>query len=246
MKRLLLASLFVFASPSLAEEVVICAVGSINIPDGLTSGLSLPLNISEETTGRVVVSVSVDLEIEHPWIGDLVVRLINPDGATVVDLLARTGTVPYGFPGPFGCGGDDVLALLEDAAADSVEEVCAIGVQPVLAGSLRPSEPLAAFNGLDPEGTWTLLISDRQSGDSGQLISACLRLEVAEDCDGDGVPDACSCVGDLDGDNLVSGADLTILLGAWGSASKNADLDGDGSVGGADLAIMLGAWGSCS
>lgn len=47
--------------------------------------------------------------------------------------------------------------------------------------------------------------------------------------------------GDLDGDNSVGGADLAILLGAWGTAG-NGDLDGDGIVGGADLAILLGAW----
>ena len=245
MRQLLLASFCAFASPCIAEELVLCAGGEANIPDGSTSGLSIPLPVSAEATGRVVVSATVDLEIEHPWVGDLVVRVVAPDGATVVDVLSRTGTVPYGFPGPFGCGADDVLASLDDSAANSVEEVCAIGAQPVLSGSLRPFEPLSAFNGLDPEGTWTLLVSDRQSGDSGQFISACLRLEVAEDCNRDGVPDECVCVGDVDGDNVVGGADLTVLLGAWQTSLETVDLDGDGVVGGADLAIMLGGWGPC-
>jgi hypothetical protein len=51
---------------------------------------------------------------------------------------------------------------------------------------------------------------------------------------------------DLNGDGVVNGADLAILLGAWGACPKGApcpaDLDGDGGVGGADLAILLGAW----
>ncbi|HMN96893.1 MAG TPA: right-handed parallel beta-helix repeat-containing protein [Phycisphaerales bacterium] len=51
------------------------------------------------------------------------------------------------------------------------------------------------------------------------------------------------CIGDLDGDGAVDGADLGLLLGAWGTAA--ADLDGDGVVDGADLGLLLGAWGGC-
>lgn len=51
----------------------------------------------------------------------------------------------------------------------------------------------------------------------------------------------CTLVGDLNGDGIVGGADLAILLGSWGGRGV-ADLDGDGVVGGGDLAILLGAW----
>jgi hypothetical protein len=33
------------------------------------------------------------------------------------------------------------------------------------------------------------------------------------------------------------------VLAAWGSKGGPADLDGDGTVGGADLAMVLAAWG---
>jgi hypothetical protein len=46
--------------------------------------------------------------------------------------------------------------------------------------------------------------------------------------------------GDLDGDGIVAGIDLAILLSAWGSPS--ADLDGDGTTNGIDLTILLGSW----
>lgn len=50
-------------------------------------------------------------------------------------------------------------------------------------------------------------------------------------------------LGDLDGDCLVGGSDLGILLGAWGRCSGcAADLTGDGEVGGADLGVLLGNW----
>jgi len=48
---------------------------------------------------------------------------------------------------------------------------------------------------------------------------------------------------DLNGDGLVNGADLTILLSLWGSSSPQADLDNDGSVGAGDIAVLLNAWG---
>ncbi|MFO0875682.1 MAG: hypothetical protein U0575_17185 [Phycisphaerales bacterium] len=47
---------------------------------------------------------------------------------------------------------------------------------------------------------------------------------------------------DLDGNGVVNGADLGILLGAWGTSGPTADLNGDGIVDGADLGILLGAW----
>jgi len=46
---------------------------------------------------------------------------------------------------------------------------------------------------------------------------------------------------DLNGDGVVNGADLAILLGAWGGRGI-ADINGDGIVNGADLSILLGAW----
>ncbi len=53
------------------------------------------------------------------------------------------------------------------------------------------------------------------------------------------------CTGDIDGNGAVDAADLSALLGAWGTASTTADLNGDGVVNAADLAAVLGAWGVC-
>ncbi len=47
---------------------------------------------------------------------------------------------------------------------------------------------------------------------------------------------------DLTLDGRVNGADLGVLLGAWGSADPYADLNGNGTVDGADLGGLLGAW----
>lgn len=46
---------------------------------------------------------------------------------------------------------------------------------------------------------------------------------------------------DLNCDGMVNGADLGILLGAWGGRGPS-DLDGNGTVDGADLGVLLAAW----
>ncbi len=48
-------------------------------------------------------------------------------------------------------------------------------------------------------------------------------------------------VGDLNGDAVVDGADLGLLLSSWGGTGV-ADLTGDGTVDGADLGLLLSAW----
>jgi hypothetical protein len=49
--------------------------------------------------------------------------------------------------------------------------------------------------------------------------------------------------GDLDGNGLIDGGDLAMLLGAWGPCGGcEADLDGNGVVNGADLAELLALW----
>lgn len=55
-------------------------------------------------------------------------------------------------------------------------------------------------------------------------------------CDDPGIP------GDLNNDGIVNGADLSIMLSAWGTADPVADLDGSGNVDGGDLAILLSNW----
>ncbi|MFO0875142.1 MAG: PQQ-dependent sugar dehydrogenase [Phycisphaerales bacterium] len=47
---------------------------------------------------------------------------------------------------------------------------------------------------------------------------------------------------DLNGDGVVNGADLGILLAAWGLSNSPANLDGIGTVDGADLGILLANW----
>jgi len=47
---------------------------------------------------------------------------------------------------------------------------------------------------------------------------------------------------DLTGDGFVNAADLSIILGTWGSDDPLADLDGNGVVGPPDLSILISNW----
>jgi len=85
-----------------------------------------------------------------------------------------------------------------------------------------------------------------------------IREGHLEDANSNNVPDRCECVafpalpscclGDLNSDRTVDGADLGEFLFAWGPAVPQhpADLDGDGQVDGEDLGLLLANWGPCS
>lgn len=62
------------------------------------------------------------------------------------------------------------------------------------------------------------------------------------DMDASEIEFAASIPGDLNGDGVVNGADLGILLQNWGTSGPG-DIDGNGIVGGSDLGILLQNWG---
>jgi len=60
----------------------------------------------------------------------------------------------------------------------------------------------------------------------------------------EGTPGLPARPGDVNGDGVVNGSDLTELLGAWGPCTQCApDIDRDGLVGGTDLTTLLSNWG---
>jgi hypothetical protein len=57
----------------------------------------------------------------------------------------------------------------------------------------------------------------------------------------------CSCFGDIDGDGIIGGADLSIVLSGWqsGPGANQGDLSGDGETDAVDMALILSNWGVC-
>jgi hypothetical protein len=79
---------------------------------------------------------------------------------------------------------------------------------------------------------------------------ACDIFEGAsDDLNGNGIPDECEAMGDLNGDGSINVADLLLLLAAWGDCGDpcsppcSGDLDGDCHVGVMDLLGLLENWG---
>ena len=56
--------------------------------------------------------------------------------------------------------------------------------------------------------------------------------------------ESCDCTADLSLDGRVDGADMGLLLAAWGSAA--GDVNDDGATNGADLGQLLSEWGPCA
>ncbi len=87
---------------------------------------------------------------------------------------------------------------------------------------------------------------DHADCDGDGLPDACEIIEGFDtDFNGNGIPDDCECLGDLNHDGKVDGADLGLLLAAWGETEGDADLNNDGLIDGADLGLLLSAWGPC-
>ncbi|MBL9147841.1 MAG: VCBS repeat-containing protein [Phycisphaerae bacterium] len=87
---------------------------------------------------------------------------------------------------------------------------------------------------VDGNGTSDLVLATQSVGGVAGGSGGGVRAFVNEHAPG--------AVGDINGDGVVDGSDLGLLLGAWGLRGGPADINEDGIVDGADLAIVLGAW----
>ena len=72
-----------------------------------------------------------------------------------------------------------------------------------------------------------------QSGESAENLSLFVTCN----------PYPIECPGDFDGSGTIDGADLSILLAAWGG--PEADITGDNNTDGQDLSVVLAGWGIC-
>ena len=117
------------------------------------------------------------------------------------------------------------------------------------AGSLVSPDSPCAIGDIDQDGDvdlddadWFLQAFDDDVEDCNEngipdLIE--ILTGDATDDNGDGEPDECFCLGDVNGDGAVDGGDLSTLLGFWNTTNPQIDLSGDGLVDGGDLTILL-------
>ncbi len=88
---------------------------------------------------------------------------------------------------------------------------------------------------------------DQSDCDDDGVGDLCAILEgQSNDLNGNGVPDECECLADINGSGAVEFLDLLAVLGRWGPCESCAeDIDADGLVGFADLVAVLMSWGPC-
>ncbi len=123
---------------------------TLNIP--LTvEGLPGPLNTSSFGLEEACVT------IDHPWIGELAISLVAPDGTLVLLAAAQGGpNSQYGYT----CFRQDAVTLITQ------------GIPP-FSGTFRPQEDLGTINnGQDGNGTWHLRVLDMNPGaNSGSVAT---------------------------------------------------------------------------
>ncbi|MCX6876240.1 MAG: putative Ig domain-containing protein [Verrucomicrobia bacterium] len=109
-----------------------------------------------------IADVNVNLDVAHPNDSDLTVWLLGPQG-TRVRLFGKIG----------GSGDNFTATVLDDEAGTAIASELA-----PYTGSFRPAEPLAAFDGQDPNGRWLLEALDDTANNPGTLNQWSLRFNI--------------------------------------------------------------------
>src|SRR5262245_61243301 len=120
--------------------------GNIAAPIPDVSSVDVPINVTDV---GAVSDINVRVRLNHTFDGDLVLRLIAPDGTSVALANNRGGGGDNFGTGANDCSG--VPTVFDDSAPIAIGS----GTAP-FAGSFRPDSPLSAFNGKSLNGVWTL------------------------------------------------------------------------------------------
>lgn len=109
-----------------------------------------PVDMTSADIDRVT-DVNAAVHITHADVSQLSVRLRHEDSLREVELVAAGSQ-----------SGTEINLTFDSEGAPAVQ----------------PSESLRTFNGVNPNGNWTILVTDTVSGDTGQLVS--WGLDVTE------------------------------------------------------------------
>ena len=166
---------------------------NLPVPDGNPGGITSTRVVSSPI--GLLTDLNVTLRLANGWNGDLYVFLAHDSGFSV--LLNRAGRRAGDA---FGYGEPGMDVTFDDGAASGDIHVYRLtlsgshttplggGLTGVWAPDGRATDPsvvldtdartelLASFNGLNPNGEWTLFLADLESGDQTTLLSWGLEL----------------------------------------------------------------------
>ncbi len=153
-----------FGTGQASEPLVVSAEQTpIPIDDDDFFGTGTILEIQENA---LITDLDVQIDIEHPWVGDLALELISPSNTSVILLL---------FPGNGTERGDNLTATIFD---DEGSDGFIAEASPPYSGRYRPVEALSRFDGERSAGFWTLYVYDDRPGDTGRLLNWTLDIET--------------------------------------------------------------------
>jgi len=153
-------------------EIAICNNTVTAIPDAnVGNPITIPIEVPNAGT---VADVKVSVNISHTFLADVYVRL-NKDGMMMTRMFRDISQVGSNA----SCGGDNMVATLDDAANLPVKtDACINANNPAVNGTFKPEEPLSNFDGMSSAGTWNLLVIDDLSGDTGQVNEWCIYITL--------------------------------------------------------------------
>jgi len=146
------------------------ASGTVHLPISTTQDA---ISVISVAGSGVIADLNVRVVITHTYVGDLELTLTHVDTGTAVTIIDNPGRPAS----TFGCAGNNIDATLDDEASVPVENQC-LAATPTISGSVKPNNPLSAFDGEDLGGTWRLTVYDEATLDSGFLESWSLHSGV--------------------------------------------------------------------
>lgn len=126
------------------------------IPDGLgqnQAGTPLVSNFAVEDD-LLVDDLNVNIQINHSWIGDLVVALKHPDGTQATLWNRNCNNTSFA----------NLNVTFQDGASSII---CASPTS----GTFAPNNALSVFDGKPRAGNWELIVTDFYNADTGSLVS---------------------------------------------------------------------------
>jgi subtilisin-like proprotein convertase family protein/regulation of enolase protein 1 (concanavalin A-like superfamily)/uncharacterized protein YbbK (DUF523 family) len=161
------------------------------IPDAST----ITSQITVSGVGVFITDVNMITFITHTFNGDLDITLTSPSGTVVVITADNGGDNDNVFNG----------TLWDDSAPIPVTDN--VYANNVTAPFLAPEGAFGAFIGEDPNGVWTLTITNDAPTDAGELSAWSLEIATCSDCDlviSDVTPTPEGCPGADDGSITVT------------------------------------------
>ncbi|MBK8613997.1 MAG: PKD domain-containing protein [Flavobacteriales bacterium] len=153
------------------------------LPDDVGSCFESELTFSQFAPGQTLTNIndllSICFDIEHTFLGDLIITIISPSGESVI-LHQQGGAGTYlGIPNDF----DDANPIPGTCQTYCIDPLATNGTMAANAaatlppGSYESVDPLSGLLGSSLNGTWTLEICDMWAADNGFLCGFTLDFD---------------------------------------------------------------------